>query len=67
MRKITHSENNEQCTKWGAKQPFQASFSLFLSFQYTVESIQIFDINKFLAMTGFEPQTSGIRSDRSTN
>ena len=47
--------------------PFPASFSLFLSFQYTVDSKQMFDINKFLLMTGFDPQTSGIGSDRSTN
>ena len=47
--------------------PFPASFSLFSSFQYTVDSKQMFDINKFLPMTGFELQTSGIGSDRSTN
>ena len=47
--------------------PFLASFSLFLSFQYTVDSKQMFDINKFLPMTGFEPWISGIGSDRSTN
>ena len=46
--------------------PFLASF-LFSSFQYTVDIIQMFDINKFLPMTGFEPRTSGIGSDRSTN
>ena len=45
--------------------PFPASFSLFSSFQYTVDSIQMFNINKFLPMTGFEPRTSGIKS--STN
>ena len=42
-------------------------FSLFSSFQYTVDRKQLFNINKFLLMTGFEPQTSGIGSDRSTN
>ena len=42
-------------------------FSLFSSFQYTVDSKQMFNINKFLLMTGFEPRTSGIGSDRSTN
>ena len=47
--------------------PFLASFSLFSSFQYTVDSKQMFNINKFLPMTGFEPRTSGIGSDRSTN
>ena len=47
--------------------PFPVSFSLFSSFQYTVDSTQMFDINKFLPMTGFEPRTSGIGSDRSTN
>ena len=47
--------------------PFPASFSLFLSFQYTVDSKQMFNINKFMPMSGFEPQTSGIGSDRSTN
>ena len=36
------------------------SFSLF-------DSKQMFNINKFLPMTGFEPRTSGIGSDRSTN
>ena len=39
---------------------FQASFSLFLSFlQLTVKML----IMNFLRMTGFEPRTSGIRSD----
>ena len=47
--------------------PFPASFSLFSSFQYTVDSKQMFDMNKFLPMTGFEPWTSGIGSNRSTN
>ena len=47
--------------------PFPASFSLFLSFQYTVDSKQMFDTNKFLLMTGFKPRTSGIGSDHSTN
>ena len=42
-------------------------FLLFLSFQYAVDSIQMFSVNKFLPMTGFEPRTSGIGSDRSTN
>ena len=46
---------------------FPASFSLFPSFQCTVDSKQMFNINKFLLMTGFEPRTSGIGSDRSTN
>ena len=47
--------------------PFPASFSLFSSFQYTVDSKQMFDINKFLLMTGFELRTSGIGSNHSTN
>ena len=47
--------------------PFPGLFSLFSSFQYTVDSIQMFNINKFLPMTGFEPRTSGIGSDRSIN
>ena len=47
--------------------PTRPSFSLFSSFQYTVDSKQMFYINKFLPMTGFEPRTSGIRSDHSTN
>ena len=47
--------------------PFPASFSLFLSFQYTVDSEQMFNINKFLLMTGFKPRTFDIGSDRSTN
>ena len=42
-------------------------FSLFSSFQYTVDSKQMFNINKFLPMTGFEPRTFGIGSNRSTN
>ena len=42
-------------------------FSLFSSFQYTVDSKHMFNINKKFPMTGFEPLTSGIRSDRSTN
>ena len=47
--------------------PFPASFSLYSSFQYTVDSKQMFIMNKFLPMTGFEPRTSGIGSDHSTN
>ena len=47
--------------------PYPASFSLFLSFQYTVDSTQMFNINNFFPMTGFEPGTSCIRSDHSTN
>ena len=46
---------------------FPASSSLFSSFQNTVDSKQMFFVYKFLPMTGFEPQTSGIGSDRSTN
>ena len=42
-------------------------FRLFSSFQYTVDSKQMFNLYKFFPMTGFEPQTSGIGSDRSTN
>ena len=45
---------------------FQSSLHLSL-FLYFCLCIQMFDINKFLPMTGFEPRTSGIRSDRSTN
>ena len=47
--------------------PFLASFSLFSSFQYTVDSRQMFNINNFLPMTGFELRTSGIRCNCSTN
>ena len=47
--------------------PSPASFSLFSSFQYTVGSKKMFNINKFLPMAGFERRTSGIGSDRSTN
>ena len=47
--------------------PFPASFSLFLSFQYTVDSKQMFNLYNFLPKTGFEPWTSGIESDHSTN
>ena len=42
-------------------------FFFISSFQYTVDSKQMFNINKFLPMTGFEPRTSGIGSDCSTN
>ena len=41
-------------------------FSLFSSFQYTVDSKHMFNINKKFPMTGFEPRTSVIGSDRST-
>ena len=47
--------------------PFPASFSLFSSFQFTVDSKQMFNISKFLPMTKFEPWTSGIGSNHSTN
>ena len=47
--------------------PFPASFSLFSSFQYTVDSIQMFDTNTFLPMTVFNSWTSCIGSDHSTN
>ena len=46
---------------------FPASFSLFLSFQHTADSKQMFNINNFLPMTGFELRTSGIGSNHSTN
>ena len=42
-------------------------FFFISSFQYTVDSKQMFNINKLLPMTGFDLQTSGIGSDRSTN
>ena len=45
--------------------PFPASFYLFSSFHYTVDSKQM--SNNFLPMTGFKPRTSGIGSNRSTN
>ena len=45
--------------------PFPATFSLFSSFQYTDDSKQM--LYNFLPMTGFEPWTSGIGSDRSSN
>ena len=48
--------------------PFPAYFYFyFSSFQYTVDSKQMFNIKTFLPMTGFDPWTSGIVSDRSTN
>ena len=47
--------------------PSLGSFSLFPSFQNTVDSKHMFNINKVLSMTVFEPRSSGIRSDRSTN
>ena len=49
------------------KGAYPASFSLFSSFQYTVASKQMININKKLPVTGFEQQTSGIWSDHSTN
>ena len=42
-------------------------FFFILSFQYTVESKQMFFKYEYLSMTGFEPRTSGIRSNSSTN
>ena len=56
-------KSNVYSKKW----PFPASFSLFSSFQNTVDSKQMFNINKFMPMTGFELWTSGIGSYRSTN
>ena len=50
--------------KMGHSRPL---FSLFSSIQYTVDSKQMFNINKFLLVTGFKLGTSGIGSDRSTN
>ena len=63
-------QRNFHCWKmffFKKNEPFPASFSLFSSYQYTVDIKLMFDINKFLPMTGFEPWTSGIGSDRSTN
>ena len=48
--------------KMGHSRPL---FLYFSSFQYTVD--KMFNINKLLPMTGFEPRISGIGSDRSTN
>ena len=46
--------------------PFPASFFfIFVFYLNTVDSNQMFKIN--FPMTGFEPRTSGIGSDRSTN
>ena len=42
-------------------------FFIFLSFLYTIDSKQMFNKNNFLPKTGFEPGTSGIGSDHSTN
>ena len=42
-------------------------FLFIMSFQYTVDSKQTFNLNKVLPMTGFELRTSGIGSNRSTN
>ena len=47
--------------------PSPASFSLFPSFQYTVDRKQMLTIKIFLLMTGFEPRTFGIGSNCSTN
>jgi len=47
--------------KWAIPDLF---FFIFSSFQYTVD---MFNKNNFLPMTGFEPWTSSIRSYRSTN
>ena len=45
--------------------PFPASFSLFSSFQYSWQLINI--QYKSLLMTGLEPRISGVGSNRSTN
>ena len=59
---------NQKCSiKVFFKWAIPGLLSLFSFFQYTVDSKQMFYINKFLPMTGFEPRTSGIGSDRSTN
>ena len=42
-------------------------FHLFNTQLTVIDSKQMFNINKFLQMTGFKLQTSGIRSNRSTN
>ena len=42
-------------------------FSLFSSFQYTVDRNKCSIYKFFLPMTGFEPRTSGFGSNRSTN
>ena len=45
--------------------PFPASFFIYFRLFNTVDNKQMF--NKILPMTGVEPWTSGIESDRSTN
>ena len=64
MLRNTFAQRNVFFLKNG---PFPASFSLFSSFQYTVDSKQMFDIKKCLPMTGFQPRISGFGSDHSTN
>ena len=49
----------------GHSRPLFLYFRLFNT--YTVDSKQMFNMNKFWPMTGFEPRTSGIGSNRSTN
>ena len=61
---LTSSLEGRRCFfKWA----IPGLFSLFSSFHYTVDSKQVFNINKFLPMTEFELQTSDIGRDRSTN
>ena len=51
--------------KWAIPGLFSFIF-VFSNTQLIVNKYSI-EINKFLPMTGFEPRTSGIGSDRSTN
>ena len=46
--------------------PFPASFSLFLSFQYSWQQTKNVRCKR-LPMTGFKPRTSDVGSNRSTN
>ena len=55
------------CSHTLFKMGHQRPLFLFLSFQYTVDSKQMFNINKCVAMNGFKLQTSGFESNRSTN
>ena len=57
---VTAAHNDEYFFKDG---PFLASFSLFCSSLYLIVQL----VDKILPMTGFEPPTSGVGSDHSTN
>ena len=58
---VNRASNECSFFKWAIPSLFP--FIVVFSIQLTVNNVQY----KFLTMTGFKPQTSGIGSDRSTN